>query len=313
MNSSLITGINGFVGQWLTKLLIAQGYTIFGIDLQDHPFSEHVHYQKADLLDSSTITSIVKNSQPEFLFNLAGVTYLPDADSSPKTAIDANITGTLNLLDAVKTVSTHTKMLFIGSSREYSDNKSGTPHTEDSVTMPANFYGISKLSSELIALQYHRQFGIDVRCTRSFNHTGPGQSPRFVCSEWARNVARIALGKAEPVLSVGGLDASIDFSDVRDVVDAYYKIVTQGTCGEAYNVCSGTSTTLKWILDYLVAKSPVPVTINQSSAKVRSKDASLRMIGSFDKISRHTGWRPSIPFEQTLDDLYQYWLKELDS
>ena len=150
-----------------------------------------------------------------------------------------------------------------------------------------------------------------MRCTRSFNHTGPGQSPRFVCSDWARQVAAISRGIADPVITVGDLSATIDFSDVRDVVDAYRLILERGKPGEVYNVCSGNGVDLSWILGYLCDKAPVPVVVKHADGKLRAHKSSVKMIGSHEKLTGHTGWRPAIPLQRTLDELFAWWVEEL--
>jgi GDP-4-dehydro-6-deoxy-D-mannose reductase len=215
------------------------------------------------------------------------------------------------LLDAVRMHSLTARLLLIGSSKEYSQSTNIAIIHEDTPADPTNFYGISKYTGEMIGRQYHRQFGIDVRCTRSFNHTGPGQSSRFVCSEWARQIAEIALGRAEPKISVGNINAIIDFSDVRDVVAAYYQIITQGKSGEIYNVCSGKGISLQWILEYLISKSGKQITIKPLQEKLRVNESSVKMVGTYTKLNDHTGWKPSISIEQSLDDVYSWWIQQL--
>jgi GDP-4-dehydro-6-deoxy-D-mannose reductase len=311
MKKALITGCNGFVGKWLTDFLNAKRIETFGIDLQDTCLHHSIVYRKADIQDVSNIKALVSDIKPDFIFNLAGVTFLPDADASPKAALDANISGIMILLDAIRIYVPTAQLLIVGSSKEYPDKIECETISECNHPQPNNFYGISKYISELVGLQYHRQFGIDVRCTRSFNHTGPGQSSRFVCSEWTRQIAAITLGLSEPVISVGNMDVIIDFSDVRDVVAAYYQIMTQGKPGEIYNVCSGKDISLQWILNYLVEKSPHAVTIHHREEKRRINESSVRSVGTYAKLHEHTGWKPSIGIEQTLDDLYSWWLEKL--
>jgi GDP-4-dehydro-6-deoxy-D-mannose reductase len=163
----------------------------------------------------------------------------------------------------------------------------------------------------MLGLQYWRQFGMDVRVSRSFNHTGPGQSHKFVCPDWARQVAEIALGRKEPVVHVGDLDAEIDFTDVRDVVRAYRAILEKGNPGEVYNVCSGRAVSLRFILDHLTSKIGCPVKIARAEQKLRAHRTSPRLVGSNAKLTAVTQWRPEIPIEKTLDDIYDYWLREL--
>jgi GDP-4-dehydro-6-deoxy-D-mannose reductase len=152
---------------------------------------------------------------------------------------------------------------------------------------------------------------MDIRFSRSFNHTGPGQSPRFVCSDWAKQVVAIIHNHAEPSLSVGNIESIIDFTDVRDVVQAYIAILERGKKGEIYNVCSGNGFELKWILEYLISKSSKPITIQSLDKKFRTHKTNNKMLGNFTKLHSHTGWKPTIQFKQTLDDTFNFWENEI--
>lgn len=308
---ALITGINGFVGKWLTEQLQRNGYQVYGFDRLEQCLLREVIYHPLDILDTTTTTKLLTTLQPDLIFHLAAISFLPDADMSPKYSLDINITGTISLLDAVKDGAPQARTLLVGSSKEYNDTINAIAVTEETPPVPTNFYGISKYAGELIGLQYARQFGLFVVCTRSFNHTGPGQSPRFVCSEWAKQIAAIELGQAEPVLSVGDTSATIDFSDVRDVVVAYRLILEQGKLGEVYNVASGKGYALSWILSYLTAKSTKKITIQQASTKNRAHQTNRQMIGSNNKLRQDTSWKPTLSLETSLDDLYHEWITTL--
>lgn len=307
-DTTLITGINGFVGKWLADCLQEVNVTVHGVDLQNGTDIPGVQYRKINITDSAKLVDLIAGLKPASLFHLAGISYLPEADSSPRRVIDTNISGTLALLDAVRNGSPGTKLLLVGSSKEYGHAADHENVTEETVPRPDSFYGISKYTGELAGREYHRQFGIDVRCSRSFNHTGPGQPPRFVCSDWARQTANIALGRSEPLVKVGNLDELIDFCDVRDVVKAYRAIIDKGYPGEVYNVCSGRGTPLSRVLDYLTNKCPGPVTVEQATDRKLKYRPTGKLTGSYGRLQAHTGWAPSIPLEKTLDDLYDYWL-----
>jgi GDP-4-dehydro-6-deoxy-D-mannose reductase len=152
---------------------------------------------------------------------------------------------------------------------------------------------------------------MDIRFSRSFNHTGPGQSPRFVCSDWAKQVVAIIHNQAEPTLSVGNIETIIDFTDVRDVVQAYIAILEKGKSGEIYNVCSGIGFELKWILGYLISKSSKPISIQSLDKKIRTHKTNNKILGDFSKLHSHTEWKPAIPFKQTLDDTFNFWENEM--
>ncbi|MBN1756969.1 MAG: GDP-mannose 4,6-dehydratase [Chitinispirillaceae bacterium] len=310
---ALITGSNGFVGGWLSELLIQRNFEVLCTDIQEtNRYPDRGIYRKVDITHEEEMADVVAGFQPDAIYHLAGVSYLPQADRSPKQSIDSNISGTLSVLDAVKSASPQSKVLLIGSSKEYNGSITSDGVSERKSPHPTNFYGITKYAAELLGLQYHRQFGLDIRCTRSFNHTGPGQSPHFVCSDWAQQVAEIAGGRPDASITVGEIDVTIDFTDVRDVVAAYMAIIEKGQPGEVYNVCSGSGISLNWILDYLCNKSPVPVSVHYHDEKKRDHRSNKKIIGSHAKLTAATGWKPAIPFERTLDDLYAWWLRTLE-
>lgn len=311
MKSALITGINGFVGPYLTVQLAQRGFTVHGVDRWPSCSIRDVRYRALNILDATAMAAAMSEARPEEVYHLAGVSYLPDADASPSLALSINVMGAVSVLDAVKNTSPHARLLLIGSSKEYDNTGMSDSIAESTQPAPTDFYGVSKYAAELIGRQYGRQFGLDVRFTRSFNHTGVGQPPKFVCSDWAKQAAEIALDKKEPAITVGSLDAEIDFSDVRDIVSAYSAILEKGVPGEAYNVCSGRAVSLRYILDHLIARTGRLVDVQSVQKKVRSHTTSPRLVGDNRKLAEHTGWKPLIPLEQTLDELFDHWKAEL--
>lgn len=310
---ALITGITGFVGKWLSEYLISTDYEVYGVDRLNQCSYKGVEYQQLDILNSSLLGNFIQKIQPNIIFHLAAISFLPEADLSPAKALEINIMGTVSILDAVNQNCPAAKILLIGSSKEYSDGINSERITETTPPFPTNFYGISKYAAELIGLQYQRHYGLDIRCTRSFNHTGPAQSPRFVCSDWAKQVASIELGLTEAIISVGNLDSVIDFTDARDVVRAYTFILEKGCKGKVYNVCSGRGISLQWILNFLISKSTKTISINSDSTKLRSHKTNTILLGDNSQLITDTGWQTTIPFEQTLSDLYDYWMISLQN
>jgi GDP-4-dehydro-6-deoxy-D-mannose reductase len=214
------------------------------------------------------------------------------------------------VIDAMKRFCANGKLLVVGSAKEY-DITAGGLVSEQSLPNPTNFYGISKYATELIGQQYCRQYGLDIRFTRSFNHTGPGQSHLFVCSDWARQVAMAECGLGPPEVRVGDCMVEIDFSDVRDVVNAYRLIMEKGKKARVYNVCSGRTRKLSGILDYLVKKSSRRIAVRQEKKKLREVKTYRRLAGDNARLCAETGWAPRYTLEKTLDDLYRYWLREI--
>jgi GDP-4-dehydro-6-deoxy-D-mannose reductase len=200
------------------------------------------------------------------------------------------------------------RVLLVGSSKEYSDSIISEMISEITPCNPTNFYGVSKYVAELIGLQYARQYGMDVRCSRSFNHTGPGQPPRFVCSDWTKQVADIHLGKQKPIMTVGDINPSIDFTDVRDVVRAYSMILEKGKKGSVYNVCSGNAISLKELLQKIKEKTDKKITIAYDDARRRLNKTSIKITGDNSLLIKETGWVPEISIDKNIDDLFNYWL-----
>lgn len=310
-NRAMITGVTGFAGKWLSEYLLANGQEVYGIDIgQTCPFP-HISYHQADILNTDSLAGFFFEVNPGYVYHLAAISFPPEADVSPGRSLEVNIMGTISVFDAVRKSCPDSIVLSIGSSKEYSRKYSGERIPESSYPEPVDFYGVSKYSAELTGLQYVNQFGTDIRFTRSFNHTGPGQSPLFVCSDWAKQVAEISLGISEPVIRVGNLQSVIDFSDVRDVVKAYYHILTRGKKGEIYNVCSGKGYTLGWILEYLTGKCPREIKILTEPRKLQMHKTHGRMVGDNTRLIEQTGWKSTYSMEKTLDDLYDYWSEEL--
>jgi GDP-4-dehydro-6-deoxy-D-mannose reductase len=309
MTTALITGINGFAGHHLADLLSRRGRRVVGIGIEQVCSLADVSYEMVDITDCDSVAGALGRIQPQEIYHLAGVSFPAEADRTPRPALEINITGTVSVIDAMKRFCPKARLLVVGSSKEYDINAEGLV-SENATPNPANFYGISKYATELIGLQYHRQYGLDIRFTRSFNHTGPGQSFLFVCSDWARQVAMADCGRSPAEIRVGDTGFEIDFSDVRDVVAAYVLIMEKGKSGQVYNVCSGRTQKLSAVLEYLIGKSTKKITVTSEEKKLREVKTYRKLAGDNSKLRRETGWEPSIPFEKTLDDLFDYWVRE---
>jgi len=183
---------------------------------------------------------------------------------------------------------------------------SNEPLGEDAVLAPASPYALSKLAQEELARRAVEEDGLDVVLTRSFNHTGPRQTAAYAAPSMARQIALIEAGAMEPVIRVGNLEARRDLSDVRDVVRAYAALMESGVRGVIYNVGSGTSRTIRAVLDALIARSKVPVRIESDPARMRPADVPV-LTANCSRLEQATGWQPTISFDQMLDDLLEYW------
>jgi GDP-4-dehydro-6-deoxy-D-mannose reductase len=203
------------------------------------------------------------------------------------------------------------RLLVIGSNEEYgAPQPDELPQTEESPLRPHSPYAVSKIAQDFLGFQYHLAYGLPVVRVRPFNHTGPGQSPRFVIPAFASQIARIETGLQEPVVKVGNLEAARDFTDVRDIVRAYHLAVTRGRPGEVYNLASGQPQSVRGLLETLLSYSEVQIRVERDPARYRPVDVPV-VCGSADKFHRLTGWKAEIPFEQTLRDVLEYWREQV--
>jgi GDP-4-dehydro-6-deoxy-D-mannose reductase len=184
------------------------------------------------------------------------------------------------------------------------------PISEDSPVRPENPYAVSKASVDLIGQEYRRTFGLRVSVVRPFNHAGPRQSPVFVSSDFGRQFALIAASKQEPVIRAGNIEARRDFTDVRDVVRAYWAILTHPSEHMVFNLCSGRIVAIRDLIDIFQEVSGIRVTVLSEASRTRGGDAPL-IAGSFARLNQATGWEPRIPLAQTLSDVYSYWKEEI--
>ena len=315
-----VTGISGFAGVHLTELLLGAGHDVAGIAIEGwSPRLERVAAGRiardavtaADLCDAGAVRAAIEQSRPDGIFHLAGITSVPQSNADPRAAYEVNLFGTLAVLDAVRSTVPKARAIVVTSAEVYGRvDTSEMPITETQPFRPLSPYGVSKAAADLAAQQAHLTHGLDVIRARPFNHTGPGQAPIFVCSEFARAVAAAEKGTGPSVLRVGNLDVERDFSDVRDVVRGYVALLERGRSGEAYNLASGRAGKIRAVLDHLLAESRTKMTVETDPAKVRPREA-VRMEASIARAERDAGWRPEIPLEQTLDDLLEWWRGEL--
>ncbi len=302
MTTALITGINGFAGQHLAALLSRSGRRVTGLGIEQLCSIDDVPYETVDITDCDSVAQALERLMPDEIYHLAAVSFPAEADRTPRSALEINITGTISIIDAMKRFCNRGRLLVVGSAKEYDIDAEGLV-SEDALPNPSNFYGISKYATELIGLQYCRQYDLDIRFTRSFTHTGPKQSHLFVCSDWARQIALAERSMGPQEVHVGDCNVEIDFLDVRDVVNAYRLIMEEGRESQVYNVCSGVTRSLTSILTYLVGKSSRQVTVVAEEKKLREVKTYRRLAGDNRKLRAETGWSPAIPFETTLDDL----------
>jgi GDP-4-dehydro-6-deoxy-D-mannose reductase len=308
MNTVLITGAAGFAGSHLLEHL-SQTHDLVAWSRADPPpgLAPLARWQRVNLLDRRSVRETVRHVRPAAVVHLAGFPYVAESWSNTSDPLALNVLATHYLFDALRESSPGCRVVVAGSAMLYAP--SPKPHTEDDQIAPDSPYGLSKLAQEQLTIRARLEDGLATIATRSFNHTGPRQKPAFVAPSMARQIALIERGDAEPVIRVGNLDAKRDFTDVRDVVRAYAALLDRGTAGSIYNVASGVGRSIRSLLDGLIARARVEVTVETDPARMRPHDVP-DVVGDATKLTKATGWTPQISFDQTLDDLLEYWRRQ---
>jgi GDP-4-dehydro-6-deoxy-D-mannose reductase len=256
------------------------------------------------MLDPAAVRAAIARARPSAVVHCAGAPNVAHSWRDTLTPLSVNVLATHHLFDALRRAGAPSRVIVPGSATVYA--ASAAPLTEESPLAPSNPYAVSKLAQEELALRAAREDGVDVIVTRPFNHTGPRQSAAFAAPNMARQIALIEAGLAEPLIRVGNLEAQRDFTDVRDMARAYVGLIHQGTPSTVYNVSSGVPRVMRSVLDALVARARVAVRVEPDPALMRPSDTPV-LVGDSTKLRRATGWHPRISFDQTLDDLLNYW------
>jgi GDP-4-dehydro-6-deoxy-D-mannose reductase len=300
----LITGAAGFAGGHLAELLAPTSPLVCWSREAPAPgLVPAAQWQQIDLLDREQVRGAVNVVRPARIYHLAGVPHVGGSWDATTPTLAGNVLATHYLLDALRRAGVRARVLVTASATVYAP--SDQPIAEGGAIAPGSPYALSKLAQEMRSLRAPAEDGLDVIVVRAFNHTGPRQAPAFAAPSFARQIARIERGEQAPVIRAGNLAPRRDLSDVRDVVRAYTALMERGA-GGVYNVASGVGRPIGELLQALVARSRVKVTVETDSALLRPNDTAA-LVGDCTRLRRDTGWSPRIPFEQMLDDLLEYW------
>jgi GDP-4-dehydro-6-deoxy-D-mannose reductase len=322
MKSILITGISGFVGGHFTQFLLNNNtdYIIHGVSRSKPTWDfiqnrnqvlRSITFYQCDLLDSAKIHALIGEIQPDYILHLASFSSVAQSWREPLASFLNNTNAFLNIVESVRLHKLKTKILSVGSSEEYGIVKeSDLPLTEKKYLAPANPYAVARVSEEHLAQIYGKGYNLNICCTRSFNHIGPGQSDQFVVSSIAKQFAGIALKHEKPIIKIGAGSIIRDFVDIEDVIQAYNAILENGVSGEVYNVCSGRGHSIHDIVNTLSELTHIKVRVEQNTDLLRPIDNPV-LIGSYKKLHKDTGWKPACTIEKSLEKIYNYWCNKL--
>ena len=288
---ALVTGASGFVGCHLVAHLAACG--------------DEVTSSEAEITDPEALAADFSGCRPDAVYHLAAQADVKASFTAAAATLRVNVEGTFNVLDAARRAGAG-RVVVVSSADVYGRlDPDELPVGEATPMRPVTPYGASKAAAEMVCVQAGAGRGLDVVRARAFNHLGPGQSGRFVAAALAARIAQNERTGAETV-PVGNLEARRDFTDVRDVVRAYRLLAEHGACGEAYNVCSGTSLGVRELADALMARATRPMSLTTDDELFRPVDVA-EVRGDPSKLRAATGWSPEVRLEQTLGDLLEYW------
>jgi len=315
MKRVLITGITGFAGSHLADFL-----------LEEHPEIEvwgtyrwrsrreniehiegRIRLLECELDDATAVRRALEAARPDAIFHLAAQSFVPASWVAPADTLQSNILGQTNIFEAIRELELDPVVQIACSSEEYGLVLPGeTPIKESNPLRPLSPYAVSKVAQDYLGYQYFQSYGIKAIRTRGFNHEGPRRGEVFVMSNFAKQVAAIEAGLHEPLIRVGNLDSVRDFTDVRDMVRAYFLAAERATPGEVYNIASGQGITIREMLQKILDRSTVAVRVEVDPSRLRPSDVEV-LLGDASKFRAATGWEPRIPLDQTIADTLDYW------
>lgn len=315
MNSKkfLITGFSGFVGRHFIQYLYERPETfeVCGVDIKEPAFDcsiykdkINIQFKKVNLLNRDELKTVLAEFNPDYILHLASFSSVAYSWQHPEDCFVNNTNIFLNLTCALKEADLTCRVLSIGSSEEYGNVlPDQLPLKEDMHLTPVSPYAVARVSQEMLSRVFVDHYQLDIILTRSFNHIGPWQDERFVVPSFIRRILNIKdSGEKAGTIETGDTAIVRDFVDVRDVVRAYYLLLTKGTPGEIYNICSGKGIPLSKVIEMIASITETNIKPQVNPEFVRPDDNRM-IIGSHDKITEELGWKPEISLENTLKDM----------
>ena len=310
MKTALVTGAGGFIGSYMVKFLQRKGWKVYGTyrpdDSNSLPKLPHLHFLQCDLRDRKRVDQVVNECRPTHIYHLGAQSLATVSGADPVLTFESNIMGSLYLFEAVCRMKKRPVVVSACSSAEYGDIPlEAIPVTEEQPPAPLHPYGISKLCLDLLAREYHADYGVPTVNIRLFNTTGPGKT-NDAPSDFVRRIIRIKKGLQPPLLEVGNLKPRRAFLDVQDTVRGFYLAAMKGKCGEVYNLCAPKTYEIGELLEMAIRLSGVKTEVKQAPQLMRPSDEKI-IFGSTDKIRKHTGWKPMRSIEKTLAAMIEHW------
>jgi len=339
MDNILITGSNGFLGSHLIDFLIDKDFNIYGLDRPSSSFRNLSHYMdgiesypknkkqkflgkrikiecnrenliflECDIKNQLLLEKIIEEIKPKLLFHFGAQPYIIPSWEDPVETIETNVIGTINVFEPIKKYNLKTRVILACSAAEFGTTTNiSRPLNESDPLMAIHPYGISKIAAELLARQYYINFGIEAVNLRFFNLTGIRRT-NDAASDFLRKIAQIELGLKEPVIEVGNLNPYRDILDVGDAVRAIWLTATNGTPGETYHICTKQKVQIRELLDIALSFSPKKIKVVKNAPHILRKTDEDIIVGDNTKITSELGWKPSKSIEQTLKELFDYWI-----
>jgi GDP-4-dehydro-6-deoxy-D-mannose reductase len=302
---TLVTGAAGFVGRHLLEALTGTtsivGWHRPGRELANGP---DLQWRGIDVTNRDAVVREIAACRPEAIFHLAAAASARTSWSNALPPLQINVMGTHHVLEGVRQAGLTCRVLVVSSAQVYA--ASDAPLTEDATLRPISPYGLTKLAAEQLALRAYRDDDLDIVIARPFNHIGPGQSPEFAVAHFARQISRAEVGLEPAKLRVGNLATARDITDVRDVVQAYARLMSLGESGRTYNVCSGRAVRIGDLLATLITRSGISFELEEAQERFRPNDVPV-IVGDRSRLENEIDWVPSIPMDRTLADILEDW------
>ena len=309
--TTLVTGAAGFVGSHLIELLEQDSAQIIALlrpGTEPLVSGTRVIWHGVELNDRESVVAAIKAFAPTEIYHLAGVPHVGDSWAHVHETFAGNVLGTHHLFGALRRLQLKPRVLITSTAFVYEPQNRAI--TEGDNVRPNSPYGTSKLAQEMVAVRAWEDDGIPALVARSFNHVGPRQSPSFVASSIAKQIAEIEAGRRPPTLQMGNMESQRDIMDVRDTVRAYRAMMKSATPGIPYNVCSGTPVPIRTLVELLISRARVAISVEQDPSRFRPNDTPL-VLGDHRRLTVDTGWKPEIRLDKTAADLLSYWRTEL--